>query len=160
MTFLSSRWAILVAACAFAAFTVVMLWMRPPAPIDETRYLTVAWEMWRDRSWLVPHLNGELYGHKPPLLFWLIDLVWAFGGVTEFGARLVAPAFGLASLVLTWLLARRLWPGNERHGRTQAPKRGGQERLGNPPQVVGSRPPNSGGGSRCTRPAQSRWSAP
>ncbi|EYD74668.1 putative glycosyltransferase [Rubellimicrobium mesophilum DSM 19309] len=114
MTFLSSRWAILAAALAFVAFTIVMLRLRPPLPIDETRYLTVAWEMWRDRSWLVPHMNGDLYGHKPPLLFWLVDLVWAFAGVTELGARLVAPAFGLASLGLTWLLARRLWPGQRR----------------------------------------------
>ena len=110
MTFLSSRWAILAAVSAFVALTLVMLLLRPPLPIDETRYLTVAWEMWRDRSWLVPHLNGELYGDKPPLLFWLINLVWSVSGVTGFGARLVAPAFGLASLVLTWLLARRLWP--------------------------------------------------
>lgn len=110
MTFLSSRRAILAAALAFVAFTVAMLRLRPLLPIDETRYLTVAWEMWRDGTWLVPHLNGGIYGDKPPLLFWLIDLVWAGGGVTEFGARLVAPAFGLASLGLTWLLAGRLWP--------------------------------------------------
>lgn len=112
MTFLSSRRAILAAALAFVAFTLAMLNLRPLAPIDETRYLTVAWEMWRDGTWLVPHLNGNIYGDKPPLLFWLIDLVWAGSGVSELGGRLVAPAFGLASLGLTWVLARRLWPAD------------------------------------------------
>ncbi len=27
---------------------------RPALPVDETRYLTVAWEMYRDGNWLVP----------------------------------------------------------------------------------------------------------
>lgn len=112
LTFLSSRRAVVAAVLVFVTVAAAMLRLRPPLPIDETRYLTVAWEMWRDGTWLVPHLNGAIYGDKPPLLFWLIDLVWAIGGVSELGARLVAPAFGLASLALTWILARRLWPGD------------------------------------------------
>ena len=64
---------------------------RPLMPIDETRYVSVAWEMWVGGDALVPHLNGEAYGHKPPLLFWLINLVWAVFGVSEMAARVVAP---------------------------------------------------------------------
>ena len=45
-------------------------------PVDETRYLAVAWDMWREGNFLVPHLNGEPYSHKPPLLFWLIHLAY------------------------------------------------------------------------------------
>jgi len=80
-------------------------------PVDETRYLAVAWEMWNNGNFLVPHLNGDPYSHKPPLLFWLINLGWAVFGVNEWWPRLVAPLFGLASLFLTAGLARRLWPG-------------------------------------------------
>mgnify|MGYP001337459185 CR=1 FL=1 len=83
---------------------------RPLMPMDETRYLAVAWEMWRDGDFLVPHLNGETYSHKPPLLFWLINLGWGVFGVNEWWPRLVAPAFGLASLFLTRRLALELWP--------------------------------------------------
>lgn len=101
---------ILLAALAFAGSALLLIGLRPLLPIDETRYLTVAWEMWQGGPKLVPHLNGDLYTHKPPLLFWLIDLVWLVAGVSELAARLVAPAFGLASVVLTGLLARRLWP--------------------------------------------------
>jgi 4-amino-4-deoxy-L-arabinose transferase-like glycosyltransferase len=79
-------------------------------PIDETRYLSVAWEMWQQENFLVPHSNGAPYSHKPPLLFWCIHLVWALFGVTETGARLVAPLFGLATLFVSGHLARRLWP--------------------------------------------------
>lgn len=89
---------------------VVALGTRPLLPVDETRYLAVAWEMWRDSEFLVPHLNGEPYSHKPPLLFWLIHLGWAVFGVNEWWARLVAPFFGLAGLFLTARMARRLWP--------------------------------------------------
>ena len=54
---------------------------RPPLPVDETRYLAVAWDMWLDGNFLVPHLNFEPYSHKPPLLFWLINLGWGLFGV-------------------------------------------------------------------------------
>ena len=47
---------------------------------------------------------------KPPLLFWLINLVWSVTGVSATAARLVGPAFALGSLGLTAVLARRLWP--------------------------------------------------
>lgn len=83
---------------------------RPALPIDETRYLSVAWEMAQGGILLVPQKNGAIYSDKPPLLFWLIDLVWRVGGVSELAARLVAPAFGVAMLALTWVLGRRLWP--------------------------------------------------
>ncbi len=94
------------------AVIAVALATRPPLPVDETRYLAVAWEMWRDGEFLVPHLNGATYSHKPPLLFWLINLGWSVTGVNDWWPRLVAPLFGLGCLALTGLLARRLWPAD------------------------------------------------
>lgn len=94
----------------WGVLVVAGLTLRPPLLVDETRYLGVAWEMWTSGDWLVPHLNGEPYSHKPPLLFWLINLVWGLFGVSETGARLVAPLFGLGSLWMTGVLAGRLWP--------------------------------------------------
>ena len=52
---------------AFILLVPVVL-LLPPLPIDETRYLTVAWEMRRTGEFLVPHLNGLPYAHKPPLI--------------------------------------------------------------------------------------------
>lgn len=92
----------LVAAIAIA--------FRVPLAIDETRYLTVAWEMYSRGDWLVPHLNGEFYTHKPPLLFWLILLGWQAFGVSDWWPRLVPALAGLAAWALLWRLARRLWP--------------------------------------------------
>lgn len=93
--------------------TIVALLSRPLLPLDETRYLSVAWEAHETSDYLVSHLNGVPYSHKPPLLFWLINLVWAVTGVSEYAARLVSPVAGLFCLPLIWLLARRCWPDSE-----------------------------------------------
>jgi 4-amino-4-deoxy-L-arabinose transferase-like glycosyltransferase len=82
----------------------------PLMPIDETRYMAVAWEMWLRHDLLVPHLNGETYAHKPPLLFWLINLGWWLFGVNEWWPRLIPGLFALGSLWLTQRTANLLWP--------------------------------------------------
>lgn len=94
----------------WALLAFVALWARPLVPIDETRYAAVAWDMWSNGHWLVPQLNGEPYSHKPPLLFWLIQLGWALAGVGDAVPRAVTALFALLNLPLTALLARRLWP--------------------------------------------------
>ncbi len=103
-----------IAVAAFLIVAVAGILARPLLPVDETRYLAVAWEMREGGHWLVPRMNGAIYAHKPPLLFWLINLVWTFTGVSETAARLVGPAFGAASIVATAALARRLWPDDAR----------------------------------------------
>lgn len=89
---------------------IISLISRFYLPIDETRYVTVAWNMWLDHDYLVPHLNGLAYSHKPPLLFWLINLGWQVFGVNEWWPRLVPSFFTLASVFLTQRLSLRLWP--------------------------------------------------
>ncbi len=96
---------LLLAALAALAFVA-----RPLTPIDETRYVGVAWEMWLRGDWLLLFKNGAPYSHKPPLLFWLYNLGWALTGVNEWWPRLVSPLFSLGCLLLTLSLARRLWP--------------------------------------------------
>jgi len=92
---------------AFILLVPVVL-LLPPLPIDETRYLAVAWEMRTSGDFLVPHLNGATYAHKPPLLFWLINLGWLFTGVHAWTARAMTLLCSLASLVLMYRLAWRL----------------------------------------------------
>jgi 4-amino-4-deoxy-L-arabinose transferase-like glycosyltransferase len=103
--------AVLALALLLWAVTVVVgLALRPPLPVDETRYLAVAWEMWRRGDFLVPYINGIPYHHKPPLLFWLMQAGWAVVGVSEIWGRLVAPLFALGGILLTAQLGKRLWP--------------------------------------------------
>lgn len=103
-------------ALILVLMTLVALFFRPLTPIDETRYVSVAWEMWLRDEYLVMFKNGEPYSHKPPLLFWLYNLGWAVFGVNEWWPRLVSPLFSLGSLFLTLAIARRLWPDDENAG--------------------------------------------
>jgi 4-amino-4-deoxy-L-arabinose transferase-like glycosyltransferase len=100
--------AVLVAA--WALLVGVSQALRPILPIDETRYVSVAWEMWVRGDFLVPHLNGLPYSEKPPLLFWLMHLGWWGLGVNDWWPRLVPSLFALVNLFLARALARRLWP--------------------------------------------------
>jgi 4-amino-4-deoxy-L-arabinose transferase-like glycosyltransferase len=84
--------------------------MRPAAPVDETRYLSVAWEMYATGELLVPHLNGAPYSHKPPLLFWLMIAGWSVLGVSTTWARLVGPMAAVSGVLAVGVLARSLWP--------------------------------------------------
>jgi 4-amino-4-deoxy-L-arabinose transferase-like glycosyltransferase len=83
---------------------------RPLLPIDETRYASVAWEMWSRGDFLVPFRNGEPYHHKPPLLFWLIHAGWAVFGVNEWWPKLISPLFAAGTLMITARLGREFWP--------------------------------------------------
>lgn len=103
------RWFALL-ILVWAAFALASIELRPLWPVDETRYASVAWEMWLRGDFLVPYINGEPYAHKPPLLFWLIQLGWAAFGVTDWWPRLVAPLCALGVLALQHRLARLLWP--------------------------------------------------
>ncbi len=109
---LTATWTALWTLLVLVAFAT-----RPLLPIDETRYASVAWEMWAHGEFLVPQLNGEPYSHKPPLLFWLIHLGWSVLGVNEWWPRLVPPLFGLASIFLVARVARQLWPEDPRIAR-------------------------------------------
>ena len=86
---------------------------RDLVPVDETRYTTVAWEMWLRGDFLVPYLNGETYSHKPPLLFWLTHLGWSLFGVNEWWPRLIPFFFSFGALLLVQHLGRQLWPDSD-----------------------------------------------
>ncbi|MFQ5937511.1 MAG: ArnT family glycosyltransferase, partial [Acidiferrobacterales bacterium] len=90
---------------------------RSPWPVDETRTLAIAWEMWSSGGALVPQLNGEPAPQYPPMLFWLIQLGWSVLGVNAWWPRVVPALFGLASLFLVGKLARALWPDQTNVGR-------------------------------------------
>lgn len=83
----------------------------PPIPIDETRYLTAAWEMFNSGQWLVPTVNGVWYSDKSPLLFWLIAGGWEIVGVHTWVARIEAVAVALGMLLTLRRLAVRVGLG-------------------------------------------------
>ena len=95
---------------ALFIFWAAMFFSRWFWPYDETRYLSVAWEMWQRGDFLVPYLNGEPYSHKPPLLFWLIHAGWWLFGVNDLWPRSLPLFFSWLALAATSALAKKLWP--------------------------------------------------
>ena len=94
----------------WATAALLAIFSHGPMPLFSTRTLAVAWEMWQGHHWLVPHLNGEPYSEKAPLLFWLIQAGWLVFGVSDVWPRLLEVMFGGIELVLISLIARRLFP--------------------------------------------------
>ena len=70
---------------------------------DEPRYAQVAREMLQTgtlEGFMVPHLNGQLYTQKPPLLFWSMAAVSApFGDVSETTARIPSLLAAIAAIL-------------------------------------------------------------
>lgn len=97
----------------FALFMAAMVF-RPLLPIDETRYMSVAWEMRLHSGWLDPLTkNFEPYHHKPPLLFWLINAFWSVFGVSRWAGTIPLVLASGLTVFLTTKLASMLAGGTE-----------------------------------------------
>lgn len=95
----------------FAVLFLITVVFRPLLPIDETRYLSVAWEMLLRQDWLAPlTINGQPYHHKPPLLFWAINAVWLLTGPSRWAATIIPVLMGMSSVFLTMFLTEKLFP--------------------------------------------------
>jgi 4-amino-4-deoxy-L-arabinose transferase-like glycosyltransferase len=81
----------------------------PYFPVDETRYLSVAWEMRLYDSFIVPIQNALPYSHKPPFLFWLFNLDWFLFGVNEVTLRLIPLLFSLLNITIVYKISLKLW---------------------------------------------------
>ena len=93
---------------AAVALLLPPVFFMQPVPIDETRYLAIAWNMRLSGQHLVPWLDGLPYSDKPPLLFWLIDMMWSVAGVHAWAARLLELLIALGTLPLMASLGRQL----------------------------------------------------
>jgi 4-amino-4-deoxy-L-arabinose transferase-like glycosyltransferase len=77
---------------------------------DEPRYAQVAREMVNGGDWILMHFNGQVYGDKPPLFFWLIAFSsYLWGGFNSFSVRFPSAFFGTLSVLLTFLIGKRLY---------------------------------------------------
>ncbi len=95
-------------ALGLTLFLVAVL-CRPLFPIDETRYMSVAWEMSLHQGWLDPLTkNFEPYSHKPPLLFWLINLFWGLFGISRWAGTLPVMIASILCIYLTGILGKKI----------------------------------------------------
>lgn len=99
---------ILIGFCLILLFSNLNCWdLWNP---DEPRYAQVAREMVNGGDWILMHYNGKIYGHKPPLFFWLIgfsSFLWQ--GFTSFSVRFPSALFGTLTVLLTFWLGKNLY---------------------------------------------------
>ncbi len=103
------RWIYRALAVLLAVLWLATLATRPLFNPDEGRYAEIPREMLSGGDWIIPHLNGLAYIEKPPLQYWATALTYRCLGPTAFAARVYCALTALATIVLVWLTARRLW---------------------------------------------------
>lgn len=114
MTRLQDLRALRIPLLAWAAVTLVSIFLHGPVPLYSTRTLAVAWEMWDRGSWMVPLFNGAPYSHKTPLVPWLIHAGWMLFGVNDVWPRVLQVVLGTLVIAQAGLLAQRLYPHRPR----------------------------------------------
>ena len=70
--------------------------------LNEGRRALAIQEMVSSGNWLLPHLNGELYLTKPPLLYWLSSSLAFIWGVNEWTLRLPSALAAIAVLIMVY----------------------------------------------------------
>lgn len=73
--------------------------------LNEGRRALAIQEMVSSGNWLLPHLNGELYLTKPPLLYWLSSSLGFIWGVNEWTLRLPSALAAIAVLIMVYRYA-------------------------------------------------------
>ena len=107
-TFIPSwRLLLLLAVAGFVFFA--WLGRLPLLEPDEGRNADVAREMLTSGDWITPHFNSFTYLDKPAVFFWLVAISLKVGGISEWAARAPSALMALATLLLTWFLARKMF---------------------------------------------------
>jgi 4-amino-4-deoxy-L-arabinose transferase len=106
---MSKRWALpLLLAMVALAYLLPMgshgLWIP-----DETRYAQISQGMLLSGNWVSPHFMDVRYFEKPAAGYWMIALGQALFGQNLFGVRFASALSTGLSVLLCYLIARRLW---------------------------------------------------
>ena len=81
----------------------------PLMDIDETRYASMAHDMFRSKDFMTLYLNGEYFFEKPPLYFWLECLSFGiFGKVNEFTVRFPVAMLGTLCSFLMYFIGKKI----------------------------------------------------
>ncbi len=107
-TSLSRRVALSGVIALVAASWIALCGFRGLYNPDEGRYAEIPREMLSSGDWVIPHLDGLVYIEKPPLQYWATAASYEIFGESDWSARLYTGLCGLATVLVTMLLARRL----------------------------------------------------
>lgn len=81
--------------------------------VDETRYVSMARDMFHTKDYMTLYLNGQYFFEKPPLYFWIECFSFAlFGKVNEFTARFPVALCGMMICYLTYFMGKKVFSRN------------------------------------------------
>ncbi|NWA08579.1 lipid IV(A) 4-amino-4-deoxy-L-arabinosyltransferase [Pseudomonas gingeri] len=103
------RWSLSVLILAFGMFYLLPMMFHGLWIPDETRYAQISQEMLLSGNWTAPHFMGLRYFEKPIAGYWMIAIGQAIFGDNLFGVRVASAVSTGLSVLLTYLMARRLW---------------------------------------------------
>ena len=104
----STRQLLLLCAAASCMF-FVGLGRLPLTEPDEGRNAEVAREMLDSGDWITPHYDTLTYLDKPAAFFWLVAASFKAFGFSEWAARFPSALMALATSLLVWFLAWRMF---------------------------------------------------
>jgi 4-amino-4-deoxy-L-arabinose transferase-like glycosyltransferase len=77
--------------------------------LDESKNASCAMEMMDRGDLIVPTFNSELRTDKPVLHYYFMMVAYKMFGVNAFGARFFSVVFGLLTLIITFLFAKKYY---------------------------------------------------
>ncbi len=77
--------------------------------VDEAIFSQSAKEMLDRGDLVVPYFNGQVFTHKPAMMYWMMVAGYKMFGPTEFGARFWSAVFGVGSVLITYRLGRLIF---------------------------------------------------
>ncbi|ANI54802.1 lipid IV(A) 4-amino-4-deoxy-L-arabinosyltransferase [Pseudomonas sp. DR 5-09] len=106
---MSKRWALPLLLGIFLLAYLLPLGSHGLWIPDETRYAQISQEMLLSGNWVSPHFMSLRYFEKPAAGYWMIALGQAVFGQNLFGVRFASALSTGLSVLLCFLIARRLW---------------------------------------------------
>ena len=77
--------------------------------VDETRYVSMARDMFHTKDFMTLVLDDDFFFEKPPLFFWGECISFAlFGKINEFTARFPVALYGTLTCFLTYFIGRKV----------------------------------------------------
>ncbi|NKF25076.1 lipid IV(A) 4-amino-4-deoxy-L-arabinosyltransferase [Pseudomonas sp. BGM005] len=106
---MSKRWALPLLLGIFLLAYLLPLGSHGLWIPDETRYAQISQEMLLSGNWVSPHFMSLRYFEKPAAGYWMIAIGQAVFGQNLFGVRFASALSTGLSVLLCFLIARRLW---------------------------------------------------
>lgn len=85
------------------------IWAYALMDVDESRYVTMAKDMFHSKDFMTLYLNNEYFFEKPPLYFWGECLSFKlFGEINEFTARFPVALYGTSCCYLAYIMGKKI----------------------------------------------------